>query len=156
MTPKHSAMKIVRKRWPLARVIASEVGGWFISLGLGDGRELAYRQDGDIAQLWKDAAANVNKYGPDEPETKPTEAVIGPKPFWLTKEGEKIALTDMSDSHLQNTIHMLGRRVTNIQQRMKLMTAEQKRRSDLAEAEKQKRAKLQLQGVGTRLFRDDE
>lgn len=45
--------------WPKAKVIESYVGGKFVSLGLHDGRELAWRRDGDEDKLWDDAAATL-------------------------------------------------------------------------------------------------
>lgn len=154
-----AAIYTVRKRWPKARAIQSLVGGGYISLGLGDGRELVYRADNDLEQLWKAAAANVNKFDVPGPETKSTvvkKALSFDPNQWLTKDGTKMALTDMSDKHIANTIGMLERSIARTQSRIEGLKAEQQRRLDLAKEQAKQRTTVFSQAPGTRMFRDDE
>lgn len=146
-----SAREMVRERWPMAHAVPSEIGGWFISLGLSDGRELAYRQDDDIAQLWKDAAANVHKF--DTPAIPKPKAIGG---LWTMKSGAKIALTEMTDIHLQNTINMLLRTITRIESKIESFKVEQTRRKEERERLAAEAHKLRLQPANSRMFRDDE
>lgn len=38
--------------------------------------------------------------------------------FWVTKKGEKIALVDMEDSHLKNSLEVIGKMIDPAQQRL--------------------------------------
>ena len=49
--------------------------------------------------------------------------------YWVTREGEEIAIRDMTDSHLRNTIRYLERTDQTDMYAYEELTAEQQRRA---------------------------
>lgn len=79
---------------------------------------------------------------------------------WFTKEGKRILLTDMEDTHIANTIAMLQRTIVARQKTVEMFERERGRRFIAAaharsEAQK-KKATIQVPITTGRMFKNDE
>lgn len=75
---------------------------------------------------------------------------------WVKKDGSKVAIADMTDGHIQNSINMLKRLIVRTEAKIATFETEQKRRKDERERQAAEANKRRVVQSNTRMFRDDE